>query len=272
MGRPGIWGRRAILRTRWELGRSMKELLYGRNVVLEALRASRRQFYEVILADGARERDNVAHILSLCRKRGIRVERIPRRSLDEMSGHGHHQSVVASVSSYPYAEITDVLAGARASGEQPLLLLLDSLHDPQNLGTLLRAAEAVGVHGVAIPRRRSAQITPAVSKASSGAVEHLNIASVSNLAQTMRTLKKEGVWIVGLENVPEAQYYRDADLDRSLALVVGSEGKGLSRLVRERCDFLIRLPMSGRVSSLNAAVAGSIALYEAWEQRRGQKA
>ncbi len=245
----------------------MKELLYGRNVVLEALRANRRRFYHLSLAEGIKEKGSVTRILSLCQKRGIRVTRMPRRRLDETSGHDRHQGVLASVSSYPYVQIEDVLSDVAASGEQPLLLLLDSLQDPQNLGTLLRAAEAVGVHGIAIPRRRSAQITPAVSKASSGAVEHLKIVIVSNLNQTIRFLKKADIWIAGLENVPGAQHYRDADLDRPLALVVGSEGKGLSHLVRERCDFLIKLPMSGRVSSLNAAIAGAIALYEVWEQR-----
>ncbi|MCG2769856.1 MAG: 23S rRNA (guanosine(2251)-2'-O)-methyltransferase RlmB [Chloroflexota bacterium] len=245
----------------------MKETLYGRNTVIEALRANRRRFYQISLSDGIRPNDVVSRIFSTCQKRGIRMERMPRRMLDEVCGHDRHQGVLASVSSYPDVEIADVLSSLEASSEQPLLLLLDGLQDPQNLGTLLRAAEAIGVHGVVIPRRRSAQITPAVSKASSGAVEHLMIAGVSNLNQAIRSLKEAGVWVVGLEDVPEAQHYRDADLDRSLALVVGSEGKGLSRLVRERCDFLIKLPMSGRVASLNAAVAGSIALYEVWEQR-----
>jgi len=245
----------------------MKETLYGRNTVIEALRANRRQFFKISLSDGIKPNDVVSRIFSTCKKRGIRMERIPRRKLDEICGHDRHQGVLASVSSYPDVEIEDVLSSLEASNEQPLLLLLDGLQDPQNLGTLLRAAEAIGVHGVIIPRRRSAQITPAVSKASSGAVEHLMIAGVSNLNQAIRDLKESGVWVVGLEKVPEAQHYRDADLDRSLALVVGSEGKGLSRLVRERCDFLIKLPMSGRVASLNAAVAGSIALYEVWEQR-----
>ena len=249
----------------------MNDLLYGRNVVWEALRADRRQLFQVSLADGVSEEDSIRRIESLCTERGIRLVRMPRRRLDELIGHDRHQGVIASVGPYPYVDLADAISTAEARGELPLLLLLDCLQDPQNLGTLLRAAEAVGVHGVAIPRRRSAQITPAASKASSGAVEHLNVAIVSNLDQAIRALKEADVWIVGLEQTPEAMHYRDADLDRSLALVVGSEGRGLSRLVRERCDFLIKLPMHGQVNSLNAAIAGSVALYEVWEQRHGRK-
>jgi 23S rRNA (guanosine2251-2'-O)-methyltransferase len=147
-------------------------------------------------------------------------------------------------------------------------LILDSLQDPQNLGTLLRTAEVVGAHGVIIPRHRAAEITPAVCNASAGAVEHLLVAQVTNLVRTMEELKEGGVWIVAVENLPEAKDYRSVDLNMPLALVVGSEGHGLSRLVRERCDLWIKLPMRGKIHSLNAAVAGSIALYEAWQQRK----
>jgi 23S rRNA (guanosine2251-2'-O)-methyltransferase len=168
---------------------------------------------------------------------------------------------------YPYVEVEAMLALARERNEPPLLLLLDCLQDPQNLGTLLRTAEVVGVHGVVIPRHRAAEITPAVSNASAGSVEHLLIARVTNLVRTMEELKEKGVWIAGLENLPEAQDYHEAGLSMPLALVVGSEGRGLSRLVRERCDLWIRLPMRGHIDSLNAAVAGSIALYEVWQQR-----
>jgi len=249
----------------------MAELLYGRNVVREALSANRREFFRIAIAEGIREPENVRQIMSMCKQRGIRVLRMPRRRLDESVGHGQHQGIVATVSPYPHVDLADAVGAAEANEERPLLLLLDGLQDPQNLGTLLRAAEAVGVHGIAIPRRRSAQITPAVSKASSGAVEHLKISTIGNLDQTIRALKQANIWIVGLENVPEALHYRDVDLDRSLALVVGSEGKGLSRLARERCDFLVKLPMCGRVSSLNAAIAGSIALYEVWEQQHRKR-
>jgi 23S rRNA (guanosine2251-2'-O)-methyltransferase len=164
-------------------------------------------------------------------------------------------------------ELEACLGLAASRGQAPLLLLLDHLQDPQNIGTLLRTAEVVGVHGVALPGRRAAEITPAVVNASSGATEHLPIVLIGNLAQTIASLQKDGVWVVGLEDDENAQEFDSADLDMPLALVIGAEGPGLARLVRERCDFLVRLPMVGQIASLNAAVAGSIALYNAWRQR-----
>jgi len=242
------------------------EILYGRNAVYEALRAGRRRCENVLVAEGIQESGTAAGILALAEERGISIKRITRRQLDQL-GAVNHQGVAAQVDPYPYVELDDILDLAQQRGEFPFLLLLDCLEDPQNLGTLLRTAEAVAVHGVVIPRRRAAQVTPAVSNASAGAVEHLLIAQVTNLVRTMGELKEQGVWIVGLEHAPEAQDYREADLNMPLALVVGSEGRGLGRLVRERCDFLIQLPMRGSINSLNASVAGSIALYEAWHQR-----
>jgi 23S rRNA (guanosine2251-2'-O)-methyltransferase len=244
----------------------MLETLYGRNAVYEALSAGRRRCGKVLVAEGIRERGTAAHILALSEERGIPVHRVARRQLDQL-GAVNHQGVAALVGAYPYAELDDMLRLAQQRGEAPFLLLLDCLQDPQNLGTLLRTAEAVAVHGVVIPRRRAAQVTPAVSNASAGAVEHLLIAQVTNLVRTMGELKGQGVWIVGLERTPEAQAYRKADLNMPLALVVGSEGQGLGRLVRDRCDLLIQLPMRGSINSLNASVAGSIALFEAWQQR-----
>jgi len=244
----------------------MLELLYGRNAVHEALLAGRRRCESLLLAEGAQERGTMAAILSMAAERGLPVKQVNRRQLDGL-GPVNHQGIAAQMEAYPYVEVNAMLALARQRNEPPLLLLLDCLQDPQNLGTLLRTAEVVGVHGVAIPRHRAAEITPAVSNASAGAVEHLLIAQVTNLVRTMEELKEEGVWIVGLEDLPEAQDYHEAKLNMPVALVVGSEGQGLSRLVRERCDLWVKLPMRGHIDSLNAAVAGSIALYEMWRQR-----
>ena len=245
----------------------MLEILYSRNAVHEMLRAGRRRCQAIWVAEGAHESDTLAKILALATQRGIPVKRVERRRLDDL-GTENHQGVAAQVEAYPYAEPEAMLRLAQQRSEKPLLLLLDCLQDPQNLGTLLRTADVVGVHGVIIPRHRAASITPAVSNASAGAVEHILVAQVTNLVRAMEGFKAKGLWIVGLEHLPEAQDYRSADLNMPLCLVVGSEGHGLGRLVRERCDLWIRLPMRGHVGSLNASVAGSIALYEAWQQRQ----
>jgi len=246
----------------------MFEILYGRNAIYEALRAKRRRFHHLMLASGVRETDGVTRILAQAEEQRIEIRRVARQDLDSLGGV-NHQGVAAQVDAYPYADLDSIFRLARRRQEMPLLLLLDCLQDPQNVGTLLRTAEVVGVHGVLLPRRRAAAITPAASNASAGAVEHLLIAQVTNLARTMGELKDRGVWVAGLQSLPESRDYRDVDLNGPLALVVGSEGHGLRRLVRERCDLWISLPMRGRIGSLNASVAGSIALYDAWRQRGG---
>jgi len=244
----------------------VRETLYGRNAVYESLRAGRRQFFHLTLADTVRATDIVSDILSLAEAAAVPVVRVPRRHLDRL-GEINHQGVVLEASEYPYAGVDEMLVAAHRRGEPPLLLLLDLLQDPQNLGGLLRTAEAVCVHGAVIQRRRAAAVSPAVVHASAGAVEHLLIAQVTNLLETLEGLKARDVWVAGLDTAWGAQRYDRADLKGPLALVVGSEGVGLRRLVRERCDFLVQLPMAGKVTSLNAAVAGSIVLYEARRQR-----
>lgn len=245
----------------------MREILYGRNAVHESLRAARRRPYRLMLAEGVRQTDVIGQIVFLAEQAGIQAERTERRNLDHL-GNIHHQGVALETSEYPYSSLADILAAARSRNEAPLLLLLDLLQDPQNVGSLLRTAEAVGVHGVVIQRRRAVGITPAVVHASAGAVEHLLVAQVTNLVDAIGWLKAQDVWVAGLEAVRKAQWYDQADLSGPLAVVVGSEGQGLRRLVRERCDFLLQLPMLGRVTSLNAAVAGSVVLYEALRQRQ----
>jgi 23S rRNA (guanosine2251-2'-O)-methyltransferase len=244
----------------------MREVLYGRNAVREALRAGRRKIYKVVLAQGMKETGIVADVATLASKSGIAIQRVERKQLDRVSDF-NHQGVAAETAPYPYAELAEILAEADQRQEMPLLLMLDCLQDPQNFGALLRTAEIVGVHGVVIPKRRAVGITPAVVNSSAGATEHLLVARVTNLVRTMEELKTKGRWTVGLEDVPQAQLYDQSDLTMPLALVVGSEGRGMGRLVRETCDILIRLPMRGKISSLNAAAAGSVALYEVWRQR-----
>lgn len=245
----------------------MSELLYGRNAVREALRAGRRTMKRLTVSSGVQEAGVIAEIIKLADQAGVPVQRVERQQLDKQLRDANHQGVMLETGPYPYVEIDECLALAAERGQPPLLLLLDHLQDPQNIGTLLRTAEVVGAHGVAIPGRRAAEITPAVVNASSGATEHLRIVLVGNLAQTIASLQRQGVWAVGLEDDEQAQALDTADLNLPLALVVGAEGPGLARLVRERCDFLVRLPMAGQIASLNAAVAGSIALYSAWRQR-----
>jgi len=242
----------------------VREILTGRNPVYEALRAGRRQGFRLLIAEGTQEKGHLGEILQLCTDRKIPSERVPRSRLDSLDAH--HQGVALEASGYPYVDLTDMLDLAAQRKEPPFLLILDTLQDPQNLGTLLRTAEAVGVHGVLLPLRHTVTVTPAVVHASSGASEHLLIVQ-ANLAQSIETLKSEDVWVIGLESSAAGVEADQLRLDGSLALVVGSEAEGMRTLVRESCDGLLRLPMRGKVDSLNASVAGSIALYLAWQAR-----
>ncbi len=246
---------------------SAAELLAGPNSVREALRARRRRIEQVLIGEGTSDKGPLAEIASLCRERGIAASRVTNRDLDRLGADMHTQGVIAIASPYPYVEVADLLIPARERGEAPFLLALDLLQDPQNVGALLRTAEAAGVHGAILPERGGAGVTPAVSRASAGAVEHLRIAQVTNLARTLNDLKEQNVWIVGVENHPAAQDYRAVDLNRPLALVLGGEGRGIRRLVVETCDLLVRLPMRGQVNSLNVSAAGAILLYHAWNAR-----
>ena len=236
----------------------MKEYIYSRNAVYETLRANRRHVFQLLIAEGVKENGKISEIILLARKQNIQPQRVHRNRLDGI--HRQHQGVVLQVSEFPYRDMADILALSLGRGEEPLVLLLDTLQDPQNLGTLLRTAEAVGVHGIVIPKAHTALVTPAVVNASSGASEHLLIVQ-SNMAQAIAILKDQGVWIVGLEGSPQANKPSQIRLDGPLGLVVGSEGQGMRHLVRNSCDLLMQLPMRGKVESLNAAVAGSIALY-----------
>jgi 23S rRNA (guanosine2251-2'-O)-methyltransferase len=245
------------------------ETLVGRNAVREALLAHRRRVSRVVLAEGVEEKGPIEQIAHLCRERAIPLVRQKRWELDRLGGQVEHQGVAAQVSLYPYVTLEDLFVLAEQRAEAPFLLVLDSLQDPQNVGSVLRTAEAVGVQGVILPTRHAVGITPAVSRASAGAVEHLLIDQETNLARALDTLKDKGVWIVGVEEHPSAQDYRSLDLNMPIALVLGSEGFGLRRLLAEKCDFLVRIPMRGHINSLNVSVAGSVLLYQAWHARQG---
>lgn len=243
------------------------EFLYGHWAVLESLRARRRKPDQLLIADRIEERGKVAEIIQTAQARRIDIKRVTRRILDDLSNGANHQGTLLRVTPYPYVQIEDVLSLAAARGERPFLLLLDLLKDPQNVGALIRVADAVGVHGVIMQDRRSASVTPAVVNASSGAVEHIYVVQVNNLVNAMKDLKKHDIWLVGMEAGPDVPALDNANLNMALGIVMGSEGEGMRRLVRETCDLLMSLPMRGHVASLNVATAGAVALYAAYQAR-----
>ena len=242
----------------------MKETLYSRNAVFETLRARRRQPFSLEIAEGVKEKGRLSEILQLAKERKIPVKRVPRGRLDRLKAN--HQGVALEASGYPYADLTDIFDLAEERKEPLFVLLLDTLNDPQNFGTLLRTAEVVGVHGVIIPLARTVGVTPAVVNASSGASEHLLVAQ-ANLHQAIDALKQAGAWVIGLEGSQQAQSLDQVRLDGAIGLVVGSEGEGMRPLTAKSCDILMKLPMKGKIESLNAAVAGSVALYLAYLAR-----
>lgn len=235
-----------------------REWLYGRNAVYEALIAQRRSAYRLLVSETAQPKGRLADILRLAKQRNLPVEKVSKGSLNSV--HPSHQGVALQVAPYPYQQIEDILVYAAQRNLAPFILILDILQDPQNVGALLRTAEGVGVQGVILPLRETVEITPAVVNASAGASEHLLIAR-SNLAQAIETIKQRGIWVIGLEDTPEAQPIERVSLKGALAVVVGGEGSGIRPLVRRACDALVRLPMKGKIHSYNAAVAGSIALF-----------
>ena len=248
----------------------MAEFVYGHWAVMETLRAGRRPVEQLILTETVEEKGMIADIVAEAQKRGVKVQRTAKRIIDDLAPGANHQSVALRVGPYPYADVEDILSLAQSKNEKPFILLLDLLKDPQNVGVLLRVADSVGVHGVIIQERRSVSVTPSVVNASSGAVEYLNVAQVTNLVNVMKDLKEQDVWMVGLEAGPDIPPLDKTDLNMSLGLVLGSEGEGMRRLVRETCDLLLSLPMRGHLASLNVATAGSIALYSAWQARGWQ--
>jgi 23S rRNA (guanosine2251-2'-O)-methyltransferase len=241
-----------------------REIIYGRQPVIETLRASRRTVSRILVSQTMRPGPALEEVQKMAREHGIPIQTVPPPSLETSTNGGHHQGIAAEVTTYPYVDF-DHLEYPR--GANPLVLLLDHLQDPQNLGAIIRSAEAAGVHAILIPRDRAVGITPAVVRASAGATEHATICQVTNISQTMRKLKDQQVWLAGLELTGDSQLYTETRLSGPLGLVIGSEGEGLSRLTRETCDYLIRLPMLGKIGSLNASAAAAVALYEILRQR-----
>lgn len=244
------------------------DVLVGRNAVTEALKAG-RGINKILLANGDRE-GSITEIAALAKERGIVVQYVERAKIEALAGGHRHQGVLAYVAPVPYAELDDILQAAEEKGEAPFLVLLDELEDPHNLGALLRTADATGVHGILIPKRRSVSLNATVAKTSAGAVEYVPVARIGNIAQTLKKLKEKGFWVAGADMDGEKAYY-EADLTGPLVLVVGSEGRGMSRLTKEACDFIVSMPMVGRINSLNASVAGSILMYESMRQRLAKK-
>ncbi len=246
----------------------MEDIIYGTNPVLEALEAG-REIDKILLLDGARH-SRISRITAIAKERGITYRFVSRQSLDRLCEGENHQGVAAYAAAHSYVEVDDILNLARERNEAPFVIIAENLSDPHNLGSIIRTANAAGAHGVIIPKNRSVGLNSTVSKVSAGAVEHTYVARVSNIASTLEKLKKEGLWIAGTALEGETAHY-DCDLTGALGIVIGSEGEGMSRLVRERCDFLVKIPMIGEIESLNASVAAGVLIYEALRQRLKNK-
>ncbi|MGO4539573.1 23S rRNA (guanosine(2251)-2'-O)-methyltransferase RlmB [Paenibacillus sp. YIM B09110] len=245
---------------------NQEEMIAGKHPVLEALRSG-REINKIWIADGA-QKTLTQPIVAEAKKLGIVVQFVDKRKLDSMVEGVAHQGVVAQAAAFDYVEVEELLEIASKSGETPFILVLDEIEDPHNLGSILRTAECTGVHGVIIPKRRSASLTATVLKTSAGAAEHVPVARVTNLAQTIDKLKEAGVWVAGTDVSASQDVYK-MKFDMPLAVVIGNESKGMGRLIKEKCDFLVKLPMLGRLNSLNASVAAGVLMYEVVRQRRG---
>lgn len=240
-----------------------QEYIIGKNPVIEALR-SNRDINKILVAEGS-QRGQMQQITQLAKEAHVVVQFVPKKKIDQVTD-GNHQGVLAYIAAYQYAELDDLFTAAEKKGEPPFFLLLDEIEDPHNLGSVMRTADAVGAHGIIIPKRRAVGLTATVAKASTGAIEYIPVVRVTNMARTIDELKDRGVWIAGTDATGSVDYRR-MEGEIPLGLVIGSEGKGMGRLIKEKCDFLIHLPMAGKVSSLNASVAAAILMYEIYRKR-----
>ncbi|MFP5115677.1 23S rRNA (guanosine(2251)-2'-O)-methyltransferase RlmB [Bacillaceae bacterium C204] len=240
-----------------------QEYIVGKNPVIEALK-SERDINKILIAEGS-QRGQMQQITQLAKEANVIVQFVPKKKIDQISSE-NHQGVLAYVAAYQYAEIDDLFAAAEKKNESPFFLLLDEIEDPHNLGSIMRTADSVGAHGIIIPKRRAVGLTATVAKASTGAIEYIPVVRVTNMARTIDELKERGIWIAGTDAKGKDDYRR-LDGTMPLGLVIGSEGKGMGRLIRDKCDFLIHLPMIGKVTSLNASVAASLLMYEVYRKR-----
>lgn len=248
--------------------RMEEEFIAGKHSVIEALRSG-RTINKIWIADNAQKHLTMP-IIAEAKAAKIIVQNADKRKLDQMVPGVQHQGVVAQVAAYGYVEVEDILASAQKRGEQPFILILDEIEDPHNLGSILRTADCTGVHGVIIPKRRAVGLTATVSKTSAGAVEYVPVARVTNLAQTLDQLKKEGVWVVGTDVDAKQELFEANHFNMPIAVIIGNENKGMGRLLKDKCDFLIKLPMAGKINSLNASVAAGVFMYEVVRQRKQQ--
>jgi 23S rRNA (guanosine2251-2'-O)-methyltransferase len=235
----------------------------GKNPVIEALK-SNRDINKILIAEGS-QRGQMQQVTQLAKERNVIVQFVPKKKIDQITDQ-NHQGVLAYIAAYQYAELEDLFAAAAKRNESPFFLLLDEIEDPHNLGSIMRTADAVGAHGIIIPKRRAVGLTTTVAKSSTGAIEYIPVVRVTNMAQTIDELKERGVWIAGTD-AKGKEDYRQFDGTMPLGLVIGSEGKGIGRLIRDKCDFLIHLPMVGKVTSLNASVAAALLMYEVYRKR-----
>lgn len=242
----------------------MNDKIIGRNPVLEAIRSGRT--IDKILVKKGKYEGSIVPIIKKAKEAKIIIQEVDRAKLDMIAEGENHQGIIAYVSDYEYVEVKDILSRAADKGEAPFVIICDKITDPHNLGAIIRTANCVGAHGVIIPKRGSVGLNSAVAKTSAGAVEYTPVAKVTNIANTIDDLKKAGMWIAGADMDGEEMY--KIDLKGSLGLVIGSEGEGISRLVREKCDFIASIPMNGQINSLNASVAAGVLMYEAFRQRK----
>jgi len=240
------------------------EYIYGRNAVLEALKAETT--INKLMFQAGEQNGSLRVIIAMAREKGLVMHEITKDKLDDLANTKNHQGVMAYIATREYSSVDDILQIAKDRNEAPFVIVLDEIQDPNNLGAIIRTADAVGAHGLIIPKRRSAALTGAVAKASAGAIEHVAVARVSNIPSTIDELKDKGLWIAGTDLSGETAFY-SADLKGAIALVIGSEGNGMGQLVRKKCDYVLTIPMKGKVSSLNASVAAGVVMYEIFKQR-----